>query len=81
MAKSPTHTVTIKVSSFENSPDVTMTVEWEPTLTEDTIEEQGYVPAAYKVAENFLFSLDTIVDPDSTLEYEEGDPGLNRTLN
>lgn len=76
-----THKVVITITSEGDKPDISMAVEWDPPLMDEEAQEQGFVPAAYRVAETLLLGLDNIIDPDSIIEITEEDLGLNRTLN
>ena len=76
-----THKVVITITSEGDKPNINMAVEWDPLLTDEAAQEQGFVPASYRVAETLLLGLDHIIDPDSIIEIAEEDLGLNRTLN
>lgn len=76
-----THKVVITITSEGDKPNVNMAVEWDPLLTDEAAQEQGFVPASYKVAEALLLGLDNVIDPNSLAEITEEDLGLNRTLN
>lgn len=81
MIVNPTHKVTITIVSSEDNADVNMKVEWSPLLGDDELQKMGYVPAAYKLAENFLFATEAMVDMAQLLEIEEGDLGDERVIN
>lgn len=81
MVNNPTHKLVITVVSSKDDPNVTLTMEFDPLLSDEEVQDLGYVPAAYKLAENFLFSIENIIDTESLMEYSEEDLGLNRTLN
>ena len=81
MIANPTHKVVITIVSDENKPDVNLQVNWDPLLSDDELKEIGYIPAAYTLAENVLFSLETAMQMATLLELDEGDLGDSRTLN
>lgn len=77
----PTHKVIITVSSEGDEPGINMSVQWDPLLTDEQVEELGFVPTAYRVAERMVLAVEPMIDPDSVQEFEEEDLGFNRTLN
>lgn len=81
MIQNPTHKVVITIVSSKDEPDVTLKVEWDPLLGDDEIMEQGYVPAAYRLAERFLFATEDLIDQNRLLEIEEGDMDDGRVIN
>lgn len=81
MVTNPTHKVVITLTSSEDEAYVTMQVEWDPLLSDQALEEIGYEPASYKMAQNILFGIEGMVDMASLLEIEEGDVSPDRTIN
>lgn len=81
MVSNPTHKVVITIISHKDDPDVNMKVEWDPLMGDDEISEQGYVPAAYKLAENIVFACEDMANTAQLLELEEGDMDAERTIN
>mgnify|MGYP003479808055 CR=1 FL=1 len=81
MITHPTHKVVITIVSREGDPDVNMKVEWEPLMGDDEIQALGYIPACYKLAENFLFATEAMIDTSQLLEIKEGDLSATRSLN
>lgn len=71
-----THEVVITLTSTDDNTDVSMQVEWNPRLTDDQIEELGYTPPAYTVAERFIMTVMEMIT--ATHFMEEDNP---RTLN
>lgn len=76
-----THRVTITISSKDDSSEVNMQVNWDPLLDSDEIETQGYTPAAYLVAENFLLGMEDMVAAQTLLELEDSDLDADRVIN
>ena len=76
-----THQVVITISSKDDKPEVNMQVNWDPLLDSDEIESQGYTPAAYLVAENFLLGMEDMVAAQTLLELEESDLDADRVIN
>ena len=81
MSKPITHQVTITIASSDNDPNVQMEVKWDPLLGDDEIYEQGYTPAAYKVAERLLFATEDMIDMAQLFEIDEGDLDAGRSIN
>ena len=76
-----THQVVITISSKDDKPEVNMQVNWDPLLDSDEIESQGYTPAAYLVAENFLLGMEDMVAAQTLLELEDSDLDADRVIN
>lgn len=76
-----THQVVITISSKDDKPEVNMQVNWDPLLDSDEIEAQGYTPAAYLVAENFLLGMEDMVAAHTLLELEDSDLDTDRIIN
>lgn len=81
MINKPTHQVTIVISSHEDESDVNMRVSWSPLLGDDELNSMGYKPAAYALAERFLFTVEDMINMSQLLEIEEGDLDTNRSIN
>lgn len=52
--ESPTHEVTVTVQSRLDEPGVALEVKWRPLLSDEEIQEMGYVPAAYQFVQYLL---------------------------
>lgn len=81
MNKDITHQVVITISSNKEDPNVSMEVKWNPLLGDDEIQEQGYVPASYKLAEHFLFATEAMINSAQLFEIDEGDLDASRSIN
>lgn len=81
MVNNPTHKVTITIISSEDDPDVTMKVSYDPFLDDVEIQQQGYLPAAYQLADRFIDSALVMVETAQLLEIEPGDLDAKRSIN
>lgn len=81
MINNPTHKVVITISSYEDLPDVTLSMQWSPLLGDDEILELGYTPASYQLAEQFLLATEAMIDLTQLLEIDEGDLDAGRVIN
>lgn len=81
MVNNPTHKVVITLTSSEDDPYVTMQVEWDPLISDEKLQEGGYEPASYKMAQNILFGIEGMVDMATLLAVEEEDVSPDRTIN
>ena len=78
MIENPTHQVTVLVQSQLESPEVHMEIKWQPLISDEEIEEMGYVPAAYKFIQSLLEMSELLSRGD--VECELSDLS-DRTLN
>lgn len=74
-----THKAVVTIYSTQDSPEVFMEVQWEPTLEGKDIEDQGYIPAAYKFMQQVI-ELAAVSGEYGALLDEE-DVAEYRTLN
>lgn len=81
MVSKPTHQVTITLVSREDDTDVTMQIKWNPLLGDDEIEQLGYIPAAYQLADRFIDAAQLMIDTAQLLELDEGDLDAERSIN
>lgn len=52
--ESPTHEVTVTVQSRLDEPAVAVEVKWRPLLSDEEIQEMGYIPASYQFVQYLL---------------------------
>lgn len=50
----PTHVVTVTLSSINDGSNVRVEVKWDPDLEGADIEELGYLPASYQFVQEFI---------------------------
>lgn len=81
MVSNPTHTVVITLTSSEGDPNVTMSIKYDPLLGDDEIQQQGYTPAAYLLADRFLDTAQVMIDTAQLLDLEPGDLDASHSIN
>lgn len=79
MANTPTHRVTVVVTSVNGEPEVHMEVQWEPLLSDDEIKDLGYIPAAYQFVDAALMTAAWMAVGKA--EIEEEDLSNDRVIN
>lgn len=74
-----THKATVVAYSTEDGEEIELEVTWEPTMTGQDIEDEGYIPAAYLFVQKIVeLAAESAVGP---LDVEEEDLSEHRTIN
>ena len=71
MIENPTHQVEILVQSQLDNPEIHMEVKWQPLMSDEEIEEVGYVPAAYQFIQSLLEMSELLSKGDGECELND----------